>query len=224
MDNEAGPAMEYSNNAGNRRQFLKGSLAFFGVLGGSGIAFAASELERDAEAVVGSLVDSILQLISVDGDDAGQERRLMAAMASQTDLGLLARMTLGRHWRQASARQRDAFVNTFSRYLLHSFATRLRRYAGADLDAARNRFLIVGTQEAGRKDIVVRSRVTPPSGPPLDVNWRLRPQTGRLVIIDLVVEGVSLLITQRSEFGTVLERIGIDGLIDELESRVSRAI
>jgi phospholipid transport system substrate-binding protein len=40
------------------------------------------------------------------------------------------------------------------------------------------------------------------------------------VIIDLVVEGVSLLITQRSEFGSVLERAGVDGLIHELQKRV----
>ncbi|MGI9503029.1 MAG: MlaC/ttg2D family ABC transporter substrate-binding protein, partial [Geminicoccaceae bacterium] len=80
------------------------------------------------------------------------------------------------------------------------------------------------TQSVGKRDVIVRSRVTPPSGPPLNVDWRLRHRDGRPVIIDLVVEGVSLLITQRSEFGSVLERVGVDGLIRELRDRVAAQV
>jgi len=169
---------------------------------------------------VGRLVDQILQLIS--SEDRRQERRLMTAIEKQTDLTLLARMTMGRHWRRANARQQDAFVDIFGRYLLNSFATRLKRYASTNLDAARDSFTMISTQNVGKRDVVVQSRVTPPSGSPLRVDWRLRSRGGRLVIIDLVVEGVSLLITQRSEFGAVLERIGIDGLIVELQKRVAQ--
>jgi phospholipid transport system substrate-binding protein len=145
----------------------------------------------------------------------------MAAIESQTDLTLLARMTMGRHWRRANARQREAFVETFGHYLLRSFAIRLKRYAGSDLSAARDSFSITGARDVGKNDVIVQSRITPPSGTPLRVDWRLRSQSGRLVIIDLVVEGVSLLVTQRSEFGAVLERAGIDGLITELQRRVA---
>jgi phospholipid transport system substrate-binding protein len=82
----------------------------------------------------------------------------------------------------------------------------------------------MASQPAGKSDIVVRSRIHPPAGAPLDVEWRLRSRNGGMFIIDLVVEGISLLITQRSEFGSVLERVGIDGLISELQSRVAPAI
>lgn len=214
--------MDFSINAVTRRQLFQGATALLGMLVTSRASRAASAIERDAETVVRRLVDHILQLIRSDTGGAGQERRLMAAIESQTDLSLLARMTMGRYWRQATPEQQKTFVDLFRRYLLQSFTSRLRRYAGTDLDDVHQRFVIMATRGVGKKDVLVRSRVAPPAGPPLEVNWRLRPRAGRPVIIDLVVEGVSLLITQRSEFGAVLERVGVDGLIGELQNRVVR--
>ena len=214
--------MDFSINAVTRRRLLQGTIAFFGTLASGRAGFAATQQERDAELLVGRLVEHILQVISADQDGPSQERRLMAAIESQTDLSLLARMTMGRHWRTASKQQRQTFVDVFRRYLLQSFTSRLRRYTGSDLGSTRDRFMIDGSKRAGRNDIVVRSRISPPTGAPLAVDWRLRSREGRLYVIDLVVEGVSLLITQRSEFGSVVERVGIDGLIGELQKRVAR--
>ena len=216
--------MDFSINAVTRRQLFQGATALIGLIATSRTGRAASAAERDAEAAVNRLVDHILQLIQYDHQNERQERRLIAAIESQTDLSLLARMTMGRHWRQATPDQQRTFVDLFRNYLLNSFSSRLRRYAGTDLSAARKSFTILSTQSVGKRDVIVRSRVTPPSGPPLDVDWRLRHRDGRPVIIDLVVEGVSLLITQRSEFGAVLERVGIDGLIRELRERVAAQI
>lgn len=214
--------MEFSINAVTRRQLLLGAAALLGTMTGGGVASAATRQEREAGALVERLVGHILQVISTGDHGASQERRLMAAIESQTDLSLLARMTMGRNWRRATSKQRDVYVDIFGRYLLLSFTSRLKRYAGTNLGTVRDRFAIVGTQPTGKKDIIVRSQINPPSGASLQVDWRLRAKDDRFFIIDLVVEGVSLLVTQRSEFGSVVERIGIDGLIGELRSRVAQ--
>ena len=172
--------------------------------------------------MVTRLVKQILQAIDADSGDSSQERRMMAVIERETNLNLLARMTLGRYWRQATVQQRKVFADVFRRYLLQSFTSRLRRYAGTGLGAVHDRFTIMATKKAGKNDVVVRSLIKPPSGASLEVDWRIRSRDGRFFIIDLVVEGISLLITQRSEFGSVVERIGIDGLIGELETRVAR--
>ncbi|MEL6963289.1 MAG: ABC transporter substrate-binding protein [Pseudomonadota bacterium] len=216
--------MEFSINAVTRRQLFQGAFAVLGTLVGSRVGYAAATA-RDAEnakALVGRLVEHILQVISSDRDSQGQERRLMAAIESQTDLSLLARMTIGRYWRRATIQQREAFVELFREYLLKSFTLRLKSYAGADMGGAKDHFSIIGARAVGKNDVVVRSRIEPPAGAALQVDWRLRAKNERLFVIDLVVEGVSLLITQRSEFGSVLERIGMDGLITELRTRVAR--
>jgi len=213
--------MEFSINAVTRRQLFLGAIALLGSVAGSRPGAAAVKQEQEAGALVKRLVEHILHVISADHGDTGQEHRLMAAIESQTDLSLLARMTMGRYWRRATSRQRTAYVDVFGRYLLQSFTSRLRRYAGADLGTTRDRFAIISTQPAGKNDMIVRTQIYPPSGASLEVDWRLRSRDGRLFIIDLVVEGISLLVSQRSEFSSVVERIGIDGLIGELQSRIA---
>ncbi len=214
--------MEFSINAVTRRQLLMGAMTVLAAMTSNRAASATTRQEREAGAFIERLVGHILQLIGAGHHGTSQERRLMAAIESQTDLSLLARMTMGRNWRRASAQQQDVYVDVFGRYLLLSFTSRLRRYAGTNLGTVRDRFAIIGTQPTGKNDIIVRSQIYPPSGASLQVDWRLRSKGDRLFIIDLVVEGVSLLVTQRSEFGSVVERIGIDGLIGELRSRVAQ--
>lgn len=214
--------MEFSINALTRRRLLQGTVVLCAMFGSSHSSHAATTPEQDAKAIITRLVEQILLAINADGGETGGDRRLMAAIESETNLSLLARMTLGRYWRQATTQQRKVFADVFRRYLLQSFTSRLRRYAGTGLGDVHDRFSIKATKKAGKNDVVVQSLIKPPSGAPLEVNWRLRSRDGRFFIIDLVVEGVSLLITQRSEFGSVVERIGIDGLIGELETRVAR--
>ncbi|MEM9627038.1 MAG: ABC transporter substrate-binding protein [Pseudomonadota bacterium] len=204
-----------------RRRLFQGTAALFATLGSSHASHAVMR-ERDAQALVTRLVEQMLQ--AINGDGADQEHRMMTLIERETNLSLLARMTLGRHWRRATVEQRKVFVDVFRRYLLQSFTLRLQRYAGTGLGTIHDRFSIIGTKKAGKNDVVVRSVIKPPSGASLEVDWRLRARDGRFFIIDLVVEGVSLLITQRSEFGSVVERIGIDGLIGELRTRVARKI
>jgi phospholipid transport system substrate-binding protein len=68
---------------------------------------------------------------------------------------------------------------------------------------------------------VVQSRVTGAGQPALKVDWRVRERgDGNLVAIDVIVEGISMIVTQRSEFSAVIERRGMDGLLAELRQRV----
>lgn len=221
---EVARGMEISINTMARRRFLQGTVLVAAMLGSGHAGHAATSAEQDASALVTRLVEQILK--AIDNDDGGsrQVRRMMVVIENETNLSLLARMTLGRYWRQASAHQRKVFSDVFRRYLLQSFTSRLRRYAGSGLGTVQDRFVVTATKRAGKNDVVVRSLIKPPSGAPLHVDWRLRSREGRFYIIDLVVEGVSLLITQRSEFGSVVERIGIDGLIGELQTRVAPQI
>ena len=106
--------------------------------------------------------------------------------------------------------------------MLQTFVQRLRQYVGSELGFAGERFQIIASRPVGERDILVQSRIAPPSSQPLRVDWRLRERPGEPVIIDLIVEGISLLVTQRSEFAAVLERGGIDRLLSELEARISQ--
>jgi phospholipid transport system substrate-binding protein len=124
----------------------------------------------------------------------------------------VARLILGRHWRTASAAQQAEYLELFRAFALHTLASRLDVYGGQN-------FEITGARVVGRDDALVSTRILG-EGPPLAVDWRVRQRDDdRMVAIDVIVEGVSLIVTQRSEFGAVIERRGIDGLLAELRRR-----
>jgi phospholipid transport system substrate-binding protein len=176
-----------------------------------------------AEEVVRRQVEQVWQLLTERGDASDIDRdHLLSVLDDGTDLSLLGRLVLGRYWRDASPGQRSEYLQLFRRYMLQTFIQRLRQYAGTDMSHPGERFQIIASRPVGERDILVQSRVAPPTSQPLRVDWRLRERPGEPVIIDLIVEGISLLVTQRSEFAAVLERGGIEGLLAELRARVTQ--
>jgi phospholipid transport system substrate-binding protein len=140
--------------------------------------------------------------------------RLVALLEGPIDLGIIARLILGRHWRSASEAQRTEYLQLFRAFALDNLASRLHVYDGQD-------FEIVGAQAVNERDAMVATRVTGGGRPPLKVDWRVRERDdGDLVAIDVIIEGISLIVTQRSEFSAVIERNGMDGLLAELRQRV----
>ena len=205
-----------------RRQLICASAALLSTLlpgrAARGLPSAAA-----AEAVVQQLVEQVWQLLGERGDAPDIDRdHLLSVLDEGTDLSLLGRLVLGRYWRDASPGQRTEYLQLFRRYMLQTFIQRLRQYAGTDMSHPGERFQIIASRPVGERDILVQSRVAPPTSQPLRVDWRLRERPGEPVIIDLIVEGISLLVTQRSEFAAVLERGGVEGLLAELRARVTQ--
>ncbi len=144
-----------------------------------------------------------------------REARLRGLLRSDFDLPLIGRFVLGKHWRRATPEQRSDYTALFSEYVLTTYTARLGGYAGDSLT-------VLGARPAGQKDAVVRTRIDRPSGPPIIADWRVRIIGERYRIIDVVVEGISMAITQRSEFGAVIKRHGIEGLLAVLRARTTK--
>ena len=204
-----------------RRQLIGACLALLVSLVPGRVARAGPSAAA-AEEVVRRLVDQVWQLLAERGVEQVDNQDLHSVLDEGTDLSLLGRLVLGRYWRQANPRQRTEYLHLFRRYMLQTFIERLRQYAGTELGPSGARFQIIASRPVGERDVLVQSRVAPPTSQPLRVDWRLRERPGEPVIIDLIVEGISRLVTQRSEFAAVLERSGVDGLLAELRARVAQ--
>ena len=68
----------------------------------------------------------------------------------------------------------------------------------------------------GKQDRYVKTVISRADGPPIKAVWRLRPGTTGAKVIDIAIEGISLMVTKRAEFATVIAQVGIDGLIESL--------
>lgn len=202
-----------------RPKVLVGLIACVAVLGAPRVALAAAD-PHPAEQIVRGLVSEVATIIAGAEGARGEalSQALVPALEARTDIALIGRLALGAHWRRAAPEDRQEYQALFHDFMLTSLANHLRPHVGASMDAY-DTFNIRSVRPAGRRDVLVATTINPPGRPPLEVGWRLRERDGHYVIIDLVVEGVSLLVTQRADFSAVIERAGLTGLLKELRAR-----
>lgn len=197
--------------AGWSRRSLLATVGVLSLLGLAGPAVAADE---KAEAFIANVGDEVVRILQ--RDDASHDEKLAelkTMLDSYTDLDLVARLVLGRHWNSASGEQREEYVRLFRTLLMNTMAEQLGNYGGET-------FRINGSTVLNERDSQVQTQiVNPNSGQTYDVNWRVRDSDGRLAIIDLVAENVSLVVSQRNEVGSIIERQGMDGLIETMRQR-----
>lgn len=133
------------------------------------------------------------------------------------DVPWIARFVLARHWRRATAGQKQEFLELFEQLVVETYATQFSDYNGEN-------FRIVEAVERGTLgDVFVTTEIFFEDGPATRVDWVVREQDGEMKIIDVVVEGISMGITQRQEFASVIQRQGgrFDGLLDVLRRKVA---
>ena len=142
--------------------------------------------------------------------------QLKQLLDQATDLELVARLVLGRYWRQATPEQQAEFVALFKELVMQTMAERMSWYNGQT-------FEITGAKPVDERDTMVATRILRPSGkPPILVDWRVRESGGSFLLIDILAEGVSLVVTQRAEAAEVIGRDGLDGLLGEMRDRLAQ--
>lgn len=198
----------------DRRRLLRALLAVV-LLGLVWRPAHAAPSAEDARALIEQVSSEVLTILS-DQSRGDQQKfdDLVVLLEDPIDLDLVGRLILGRHWRTANEEQRREYLELFREYALANLASKLHLYRGQS-------FEVTGAKVVSDRDALVTSRILSQGEPPLQVDWRLRQlNDGDMVTIDLIVEGVSLIVTLRSEFSAVIERQGFDGLLAELRQRI----
>ncbi len=119
------------------------------------------------------------------------------------DIPTIARFVLGRYWNMATPEQQQEYFKEFEEMIVRSYTDRFETYNGET-------FIITSSRPEGDHDAFVVTEIHRPNGPPVTVSWRVRQRDSKLGIIDVVVEGVSMSVTQRQEFSSVIQSKGGD--------------
>ena len=163
----------------------------------AGLAEAASFI-RDA----GNRLASVAQGHPTDTE---KRRRLETFLDDVVDIGGVARFCLGRFWAVATPQQQPDYVQLFRLVLVKSVAARVGDYPTGQLHVTINIAERVGSA-VQVPTVVFRNE----NDPPARVTWILGEETGRLRITDIVAEGISLRITQRSDYASFLKQNNYD--------------
>ena len=152
---------------------------------------------------------------SLSRDQAVQ--RFRSLLYQGFDVPYIGRWVLGRYWNSATPQQHDEYQKLFEQLIVSTYADRFVEYSGET-------FRITGSRPEGESDTMVTTQIVRPNGPPVNVDWRVRKRDGTYKIIDVVVEGVSMGVTQRQEFASVISQNGgqVQGLIQALRQKVGQ--
>ena len=132
----------------------------------------------------------------------------------QMDFARMSRWVLGKHWRKATQEQRTRFMQEFRTLLYRTYSSALTEFTDTEVI----RYLPQRVHEDG-KTVTVPTELPRPGGPALSISYRLRQADGQWKVVDVVVEGVSLVTTYRTSFGEDVRKAGMDGLIEHLAAK-----
>jgi len=147
-----------------------------------------------------------------------KEQRFRKLFNENFDVPAIGRFVVGRYWRSASEAERQEFLAVFEDAMVQRFLPLLAENSS-------DRFQVGNVIADSRSEdmALVDSVIERPEGEPYKVTWRLRESDGSFKILDIVAEGVSMAITYRSEYATVLKNNGgsLPPLTEALREKVA---
>lgn len=179
---------------------------------------AKAAAPSDAAGFVNDLVNSALK--TLDNKQLSEEERAKTfreLLDRDFDMPRISRFVLGPYWREASDQEKQQFQKLFEDYVVRSYAQRFSEYSGEQVK-------VTGSRPESETSTLVQSQVVRQNGPPAKVDWRVRKDDKGFKIVDVDVEGVSMVLTQREEFSSVIQRSGgtVAGLNKELQQKLAQ--
>jgi len=177
-------------------------------------AGSATELQQ-AETFINDLGVKLATILSAtDSAPADREQDLRELMGAGIGFSVIGRFVLGRTWRKATPEQRETYQEMFKLYVVSTYTRRFSSYR----DVA---FKIIKSRKAGKSDAIVKTALKRPDAKDIHADWRVRSVNGDPKIVDVMIEGISMAVTQRQDFAAVVKKSGIDGLLENLRGQTA---
>ncbi len=174
---------------------------------------APARAQDAATALVEKLGRELIGVVNGPGAAADKAAALARIIDRDVDVAAVARFCLGRYWRTATPDQQRDYVALFRQVLIRNITGKVGEYQGVSMTVGR------GLPRDG--EISVTSTVTRPNNAPNKVDWVVSTEGGAPRIVDVVAEGTSLRLTQRSDYSSFLSQNNgsVQALIDALRKQ-----
>ena len=165
---------------------------------------------EDAGTFLSDLSTKAMDQLTVAGlSPQEKERRFRELMVEGFDIPAIGQFVLGRYWRTVGRPDQDAFLGVFEDMIVFRFLPLFEDQAGDTLHVG-----VVRPFGSGADLFNVSSELARKKGEPIQIDWRIRRDGDRYKILDVIAEGVSIAVTLRAEYGSVLKQNG--GSVTEL--------
>lgn len=175
---------------------------------------AMAENDERAKAFVQKLGDEAIAMLAVEQTQEQFAIDFSNLLTRYFDVKTIGRFTLGKHWRDATEAEQKEFLSLFKKMIVSIYSEKFQDYTN-------EKFRVVQAVVKNKRDSIVTSQIEfDGERPPIRLEWRVRNKKSGLQIIDLSIEGVSMSITQRSDFTSVITRGGgIEALLERMREQ-----
>lgn len=175
-------------------------------------ALGQSASAADPSQLVQSTAQQVIDIVK-NKTGADRQTAILTVLQGSFDMPAMARSALGTHWNQATEEERTRFLKAVASAEARAYSERFGQYAGQTLTVGK-----VVPRANGVS--IVESKLNQATGQPIKIDWEVRGDR----ITDVKVEGVSMVMTRRSDFNSYIQNHGgkVDALVQELESRANR--
>ncbi|WP_145143320.1 phospholipid-binding protein MlaC [Roseomonas gilardii] len=200
-----------------RRPLLLAALALPAALALCHPALAQSVDPGRATAFIQSTGQELVAAINANAGVAQRRQQVAAILRRAVDIQGVGRFILGRWWRQASPAEQQEYMRLFEETLIRNLSARFGEYQGV-------RFSLGRAQQRTEDDVLVNTIIERPNTAPFTLDWRVSEVGGQPKIVDVIAEGASLRLTQRSEYSSVISRNGgrVAALLDAMKQQIAQ--
>jgi phospholipid transport system substrate-binding protein len=164
------------------------------------------------EVMEGTVVEVVAILKDASMDTRARRGKLEQIAYERFDFRTMSRLVLAKNWRRLSKDQQKEFVKEFRLYLANDYGSRLDRYGDEDV-------AIVGERTEARGDVTIKTEIQGGENNGALVDYRMRDKKTDWKIIDVVIEGISLVANFRDQFREVISKEGPEGLLEKLREK-----
>ncbi|WP_043365823.1 phospholipid-binding protein MlaC [Belnapia sp. F-4-1] len=181
------------------RRALLGTALFLTVAGFAGPAQAQADIGRASNFIQTTGQELVAAINDQTRDLPVRRQRVAAVLRRAVDVERVGRFILGRWWNQASPQEQQEYLKLFEETLIRNLSARFGEYQGV-------RFSLGRTQQRTEDDVLVNTVIERPNTAPFSLDWRVADVGGQPKVVDVIAEGTSLRLTQRSEYSSVIQR------------------
>ena len=181
---------------------------------GFGAAFA-QDTQDPAKFIAEFAQKGIVEILTANISIADKQSRFQTMFKTDFDIPAIGKFVLGRYVRNVPPADQEAFDGLFQDVIIYTWSRRFSEYNGQTLK-------VTSTAPDGPDGSIVKSTVIGKGGDSFDVDWRLRKRPEGYKVVDVIVAGVSMAITYRNEYTTIMgQGGGVAALVTQLRTQVA---
>lgn len=178
-------------------------------------AFAQSSNDKAVRDFVEIIGNKIINIAGQKISENEKRKQIIVAIDNVIDSDWIARFVLSKNYRLANDVQKEEFRKLYREFMINTYGPKFKNYNGRKFTV--NQVVMQQSFYVAKAEFLPRD-----SNVPISVDFRVKEKDGKLVILDFIAEGVSLIETQRSEFNSAISQNGMDQFLKNLQARVEQ--